>query len=51
MHPLEADVTLLDGRVIRVTGGLAVLWKNIGEEHREKYLISLAEWVDERKSR
>jgi hypothetical protein len=48
MHPLETDITLLDGRTIRVHGAFAVMWRNMDDEsHREKFLKALAKWVDE----
>jgi len=47
-HPLEEDVTLLDGRSVRIHGLLAVLWRNM--EDKEKFLRLLAEWVDEYES-
>lgn len=48
MHPLEEEITLPDGRQIKVHGKLAVDWRQAQREGwTTTFLRALAQYVDE----
>lgn len=48
MHPLEADITLPDGRTMRFTGKFVTDWRKAKDEGWETtYLRALQEYVNE----
>lgn len=48
MHPMEEDVTLPDGRTVRVVGGFAVAWRKVqGTDQEDEWLQALNDWYNE----